>query len=834
MRTRLRIRDRRFHCTLGRVKRWLSFRTKLLATYVLLAAAVTGGVLYAVERKLGDDLVAVLDQRLETQATAAASWMSGSGHPPRLAKRLARVMNARVSVIDALGIIEGDSAIDEERLGVDPEGETIAVAEARAGRVGRVIRWSPLERAEMYYLAVPAGQGGRVVRVAVPTAEIRATRMALRNRLLLISLVGFAAALVLGLLATRAVARPLKVMTAQARRLAEGHYDTAAPLDSPDELGVLSRTLTSLAAQVRDRIVEVERARDFLSSVIGALVEGVVVVDGEARILLDNPAARALLEQERGQALADAGVRAVVEGAVAAGAPIERELELRGRALLLSAQPLAHREAAALLVLYDVTRLRRLETLRRDFVANLTHELRTPVTSIRGYAETLLSSKVDDATRSEFLQTLQRNAVRIGALVDDLLVLQELDARPHGQEPGQAVELAPVVADVVRTAQPQADRVGTVLRVEVDAAVRVMGDADRLEQVLLNLVDNAIKYGGGAGREVRVRAEAAGERVRVAVEDDGPGIAAEHQGRVFERFYRVDAGRTREQGGTGLGLAIVKHQVQSMGGEVTLESQAGGGCRFVVSLRAAVAAAAVALLASLSGCRGEPDRITVAVTSGARDVLPDLLDAFEADHPGEVSVLMAGSGTLVDWIEAGTEADLVLLGDEDNLGRLARGGHLDDGSRTAVATHRLVLVAVAPGPAVTFETLDHLPPTQPIAIGNPALSSGGLDARALFQRMGQWDDLRPRMLLRGDVAAALAAARRGQAAAAVVYDTDAKGVPDLAVLDTDDAPPHPALWVAVTATGRRRSRARELAAFLASPAAGALFQAHGYQIEGRQ
>ncbi|HUS64341.1 MAG TPA: ATP-binding protein [Kofleriaceae bacterium] len=567
----------------------LSFRTKLLATYVLLAAAVSGGVLYAAERKLGADLVAALDQRLETQATAAASWMSGSGHPPRLAKRLSRVMNARVSVIDALGIVEGDSAIEEERLGVDPEGETQAVSEARAGRVGREIRWSPVGRGEMYYLAVPAGQGGRVVRVAVPTAEIRATRMALRHRLLLISLVGFGAALVLGLLMSRAVSRPLKIMTGQAQRLADGHYDTGPPLASPDELGVLSRTLTSLAGQVRDRIVDLERERDFLSSVIGSLVEGVVVVDGERRILLDNPTARALLGQERGQALADAELRELVGEAVASGAPVEREVELRERALLLNAQPLAHREAAALLVLYDVTRLRRLETMRRDFVANLTHELRTPVTSIRGYAETLLSSRMDDATRGEFLQTLQRNAVRIGRLVDDLLVLQELDARPQGQLSGQAVELAALVADVVRTAQPTAERTGTAVSVDVDAALLVLGDADRLEQVLLNLVDNAIKYGGGAGRTVRVTASVAEDRVRVAVEDDGPGIAAEHQARVFERFYRVDPGRAREQGGTGLGLAIVKHQVQSMGGDVTLESEAGAGCRFVVSLRAAPA-----------------------------------------------------------------------------------------------------------------------------------------------------------------------------------------------------------------------------------------------------
>lgn len=231
---------------------------------------------------------------------------------------------------------------------------------------------------------------------------------------------------------------------------------------------------------------------------------------------------------------------------------------------------------------------------------------------------------------------------------------------------------------------------------------------------------------------------------------------------------------------------------------------------------------------ALAACRGEPERITVAATSSARHVIPALLDAFEADHPGEVSLLVAGSGTLVDWIDEGAEVDLVLLGDEPNLDRLAKGRHLDEASRVAVASHRLVLVAEAPGPKVTFATLEQLPPTQPIAIGNPAYSSAGVHARALFQRLGRWDDLRPRMLLRGDVAGALAAARRGQAAAAVVYDTDARGVADLAVLDTAEEAPHPQLWLGLTAIGRRHGRARELADFLRSDAARAIFENHGF------
>jgi two-component system, OmpR family, phosphate regulon sensor histidine kinase PhoR len=564
----------------------LSFRAKLLATYVALVVVFGGGILIAVDRKLGDDLVA---------ARAVAGWLGRSGNPPRLARRLANVVDARVTILDRYGIVLGDSAIDEPRLGIDPEGLSSAVEAARAGQVGREIRFSPLAGEELYYLAVPAGSG-RVLRLAVATADMRTTRQGLRDRLLVISLIGFGAALLLGLLAVRAVARPLQRMTAQARRLAAGDYDAddvEPPLGSRDELGVLSRTLALLARQVRDRIDDLERERDLLSSVIGSLVEGVAVVGRDGRIALENPSARAILGQERGEELADPELRELVTGAGASGSAAEREVELRGRSLLVSAQPLRHRDAVAVLVVYDVTGLRRLETVRRDFVANLTHELRTPVTAIRGYAETLVSTGVDEPTRLEFLATIHRNAERIGRLVDDLLVLQELDARPAERPAGEPVELAAVVGHVARTVQDRVERAGATLRVNIAPGLRVLADADRLEQVIENLVDNAIKYGASdrRGGQVRVSSERDGEHaVRLVVEDDGPGIAPAHRERVFERFYRVDPGRSREHGGTGLGLAIVKHLAESMGGRVTLESGEGPGCRFVVELRGEVPA----------------------------------------------------------------------------------------------------------------------------------------------------------------------------------------------------------------------------------------------------
>lgn len=508
-----------------------SFRAKLLATYLLLAALIGGSVLYAVDRRLGDDLVAALDNRLEAQAQAVAGWLSRSGNPHRLAKRLARVVDARVSVMDAEGRLVGDSLVRDELPSADPEGDSRSFRAAHAGRVGRETRFSPLAGEDMYFVAVPTREGG-AIRLAVPIADIDATRRGLRNQLALIALVGFLGAVAIGVLATRTLVRE----------------------------------------------------RDLLSNVMTSLVEGVAVVDKGA-VIIDNQSARAILHTGPGQTLADAELRQLVARAIAERKPQEAEVNLRDRTLLASAQPLEHGDDAAVVVLYDVTSLRRLESVRRDFVANLTHELRTPVTSIRGYSETLVDSVVDDATRTEFLDTIQRNAMRIGRLVDDLLILSELDARPDKQAGQHRVDVASVCASVASTAQPQAEAAGVDLEVDVAPGLAVRGDADSLEQIVQNLVDNAIKY-GAAGNTVRIEAVRRGEQIVIVVQDNGVGIPIEHHARLFERFYRVDPGRSRQQGGTGLGLAIVKHLTEGMAGTVRIDSETEVGCRFVVTLPA--------------------------------------------------------------------------------------------------------------------------------------------------------------------------------------------------------------------------------------------------------
>ncbi len=456
----------------------LSFRSKLLASYLALVAATAGITYLVTDRSLSRQLEAQVDRRLTTQAEGVSRWLARARHFENLAPRLGAVVGARVTFFDAGGFPIGDSLYPGDALPAMQPADTQEVQRARAGDIGHATRFAADEGQRMRFAAVPAPHE-MIVRLGVPTAELDDTRAALRRRLLMSSSVALAIALALALLVANTVARPLRRMTAAAEQLGRGDYALPAPSPSPDEIGLLSRTLSATA-----------------------------------------------------------------------------------------------------------TRLERLEAMRREFLANVAHELRTPVTSIRGYAETLASADVDADTRAEFLATIHRNSLRIARLVDDLLQLQALEAEDAGVGPAVEAVIVRDVAELVkRTVGGAAEERGSSIVIEAPPQMTAQADADRLEQILQNLVENGIKY-AGPGATITVRAERRGARVAICVADDGPGIQPAHLPRLFERFFRIDSGRSSDSGGTGLGLAIVKHLAESLGGSVTVESGVERGTTFTVNLPA--------------------------------------------------------------------------------------------------------------------------------------------------------------------------------------------------------------------------------------------------------
>jgi two-component system phosphate regulon sensor histidine kinase PhoR len=242
----------------------------------------------------------------------------------------------------------------------------------------------------------------------------------------------------------------------------------------------------------------------------------------------------------------------------------------------------------AILVFHDLTRLRQLEGVRQEFVGNVSHELRTPLSLIKSAAETLLDGAKDDpAALTRFLQIIDKHANRLALLIDDLLLLSTLDSGGLRLN-RQPLPFRTTVQDAIDDLQPRAMARDVTLENLVPAGLVVLADNDRMRQVISNLVDNAIKYGRARGKTTVYGAQLSDGRIEIVVTDDGPGIPKEAQERIFERFYRVDKARSREQGGTGLGLAIVKHVVQAHGGEVRIESEPGSGSRFILNLPAAV------------------------------------------------------------------------------------------------------------------------------------------------------------------------------------------------------------------------------------------------------
>ena len=511
--------------------------------------------------------------------------------------RVARATAARVTLIAT----DGQVLADSERAGgelalLDNHAERPEVKAALGGKVGRDLRRSATLRAPLLYVALPVEEGGRtigVLRLALPLAAVTASYATLHGVMLAGGAVALAVALAIALFVAGRVTRPVVEMQSTARQMSQGNFLVRAPTRSTDEIGTLGRSLNVLAARLREKIEDLEQEQAKVTAILDGMVEGVIAVDGHEHIVLMNERARAIFNlgavraerkpflevirnaelhevfrQSRG---GDPG--AVVRREVSLAAPAGRILQVHGVPLLL-----AGGEKGVVIVLHDITELRRLEQVRTEFVGNVSHELRTPLTAIHGYVETLLGGALEEPENArKFLEIVHRQTERLGRLINDLTDLSNIEL-------GKAsLHLAPtrvdeVVDSVIGVIAPRARAGGVTVRTEVPGTLPlVKADHDRLAQILINLVDNAVKYTPDRGVVTVRGAEAPGKTVNVSVEDTGVGIPSSDLPRITERFYRVDKARSRELGGTGLGLAIVKHLVLAHGGELHIESEIGRG-----------------------------------------------------------------------------------------------------------------------------------------------------------------------------------------------------------------------------------------------------------------
>jgi len=559
----------------------VSFAKRLvLGTLVILTLAVAI-LLWGAERSLRRDLERDIARGLENEARLIAAALPGDSLGwDRAVHRLALESRHRITLVDGSGRVRADSDFPPGPLPpIENHAGRPEVRAALDGRgAGMATRRSETVGRLLMYVAVPGGPGA--VRVAADLAQVdeivHGAQRAVAGAALLALLVGAALALV----AARSIARPLTGIAEAARTIAAGE-PPRFPRSGIPEIDVLVRALREMHQRLADQFDELRRERAESAALVEAMVEGVLAADGRGRIVTANPAARRLLGYGPSEPLPDLAALFRVKAArevvddVLAGRPVQdRQLELDGRVLLVNARPLT--AGGAVLVLHDLTEVRRLEAIRRDFVANVSHELKTPLTSISGYTETLLGESTDAETTRRFLGTILGNARRMQRLVDDLLDLSRIEAG-RWQPTLSEVDVAAVARESWTALADRADEHGIELELDIGpGAERIAADVDALRQVLTNLLDNSLRYTPAGGRITCVTRRT-GADVAVSIRDNGPGIAREHLPRIFERFYRADPSRSRGEGGTGLGLAIVKHLVEAHGGRVSAESEGGGG-----------------------------------------------------------------------------------------------------------------------------------------------------------------------------------------------------------------------------------------------------------------
>ena len=525
-------------------------------------------------------------------------------NPPSLnslSRDLGTKTNTRITIIDLSGKVLGDSHEEPSRM--DNHADRPEFRNALQGETGMALRFSNTLEEQMMYLAVPIIREDKlsgVVRTSIPITFID---QALRTIEFKIGGVGLVVALLatgISLMVSRRISNPLEQMKNSAESIARGEWKEHLSLKTDSvEISALSNALNQMALQLEDRIKTITSQSNESEAVLSSMVEGVLAVDAAENIIRLNKAAGKILEIKPENAegrpidevVRNSHLREFIERTLSGIENVETDLTIGNKnEIFLQAHGAAlkdmqEKSIGAVIVLNDVTRLRRLETVRRDFVANVSHELRTPITSIKGFVETLQQGALENREEAErFLEIMSKQVERLSAIIEDLLSLSRLEQDSGTLEIAmEKTKVLPILESVIRDCENKTLKKNTSIKLNCPNELEVFANPPLLNQAVLNLVDNALKYSEQGG-EIKVQALSTETETVIEIQDWGCGIDSAHLPRLFERFYRVDQARSRQLGGTGLGLAIVKHIAQVHGGRVSVNSTLGKGSRFSIHL----------------------------------------------------------------------------------------------------------------------------------------------------------------------------------------------------------------------------------------------------------
>jgi two-component system phosphate regulon sensor histidine kinase PhoR len=533
---------------------------------------------------------------------------------------------ARVTIIDSSGRVQGDS--DEPSAQMENHADRPEIRDADISEVGSSTRFSNTIKRDLFYLAIPidgdAGKG--FIRLSVPLEDVETAVNKIRMRIIIGSLVALFIVILIGLLQTRRITKSIEDITSFSQDVAAGNFRRRLFLEEKGELGELGKNIGNMAQELDNRLKQREREKTVIEAILNNMTDGLILTDTKGRIVLSNAAIKNFFSIDssiEGKTLIEVFRKAelieVIDGVVEGKEKISREVEVtypKELYIMVNASPFYSDDkgeeiSGVILTIHDITRLKKLEDIRKDFVANVSHEIRTPIAAIKGFSETLLEGALDDRENAQrFLETIRNHSERLNSLVSDLLTLSRIELGDITLDK-KGVNLDSVVDTVFATLKEKAEKKGLYLKKDIsDGAQEIMADRDRLIQILLNLVDNGIKFTEEGGVTVKAQSsrpsphtggfaeenespeetkskiqnhedknpslvtthQPSGDFFEILIEDTGIGIPKKHLSRLGERFYRVDRARSRDLGGTGLGLAIVKHLIKAHGWEMEIES----------------------------------------------------------------------------------------------------------------------------------------------------------------------------------------------------------------------------------------------------------------------
>ena len=575
-----------------------------LAILILVFVVLAGGDLYS-WRAVRSQAQEAGFEELAALARLARSRQPDLDDSAAVHRWIAEIGNAGAEA----ALIQGDGQIlaaSAPGSSVSLDNKAIEIQQALSNSEGRSIRHnSAIDRDVLYYAvsyspALPptsAASGARVLLLTRPLPDLDRQFSAMRRPVWTAFLILFAAALAVALLDFNSTSRRIRSLKEFVARMAAGDFRLVNATPAGDALDELTRALNQTAARLDASISVLTDERNRSSAILGSMIEGVAVITGDERIVFSNRAFSRILGLEdvreiEGRPLLEVArqsdLLAAIKMALSGQEQVTSEIvvgTVRPRSFAVTAAPVrASSHKGAVLVLHEITNLRRLERVRQDFVANVSHEFRTPLTAIQGFAETLLAGAIDDpANRRRFVEIIREHSMRLARLTEDLLKLSRIEAGQLKLD-FRPVSVAQLIESCVETAQLKAVPRQLALHVSLPERLpAARGDSNTLQEVLQNLLDNALQY-TPAGGKIDVSASCSDGHVVVTVADTGIGIPQAEQERIFERFYRVDAARSREAGGTGLGLSIARHIMEAHGGRLWVESAVGEGSRFHFSI----------------------------------------------------------------------------------------------------------------------------------------------------------------------------------------------------------------------------------------------------------